>query len=67
MITALSPSELGAEVMRLVDDQKVTQSSIVSALGMHRSQLSAKIQTTAFALILYLCDGAQDQSKAAVR
>ncbi|MER6017282.1 hypothetical protein [Streptomyces anulatus] len=26
-----------------------------------------KIQTTAFALILYLCDGAQDQSKAAVR
>ncbi|MFJ1778797.1 hypothetical protein ACIOKA_19020 [Streptomyces anulatus] len=53
--------------MRLVDDQKVTQSSIATALGMHRSQLSAKIQTTAFALILYLCDGAQDQSKAAVR
>lgn len=64
MITALSPSELGAEVMRLVDDQKVAQSSIAAALGMHRSQLS---QTTAFAPILYLCDGAQDQSKAAVR
>ncbi|KND26894.1 hypothetical protein ACFYT5_23900 [Streptomyces anulatus] len=62
-----SQIELGAADMRLVDDQKATQSSIAAALGMHRSQISAKIQTTAFALILHLCDGAQDQSKAAVR
>ncbi|MEU8669447.1 hypothetical protein OG333_37005 [Streptomyces anulatus] len=44
MIAALPPSELGTEVMRLVDDQKVTQSSIAAVLGMHRSQLNTKIQ-----------------------
>ncbi|MFD5348594.1 Helicase associated domain protein [Streptomyces anulatus] len=44
VIATLPPSELGTEVMRLVDDQKVTQSSIAAVLGMHRSQLNTKIQ-----------------------
>ncbi|WP_371793058.1 Helicase associated domain protein [Streptomyces sp. NBC_01471] len=43
-LASLPPSGLGAEVMRLVDDLKVTQSSIAAALGMNRSQLNTKIQ-----------------------
>lgn len=44
-IAALPLSELGSEIIRLVEEEKVTQSSIAKALGMHRSQLNHKIQS----------------------
>ncbi|MFF5893819.1 Helicase associated domain protein [Streptomyces globisporus] len=43
-LVTLPPPELGAEVIRLVEKERVTQSSIAAALGMHRSQLNTKIQ-----------------------
>ncbi|MGW8487432.1 hypothetical protein [Streptomyces sp. NPDC055886] len=43
-LVSLPPPELGAEVIRLVEKERVTQSSIAAALGMHRSQLNTKIQ-----------------------
>lgn len=43
-LTVLPPDRAGQEIMRLVDDLKVTQASIADVLGMHRSQLNTKIQ-----------------------
>lgn len=37
-------ADLGGEIVRLVDEEKVTQSSIAEALGVHRSFLNTKLK-----------------------
>lgn len=37
-------TDLGGEIVRLVDEEKVTQSSIAEALGVHRSFLNTKLK-----------------------
>ncbi|GAA1011535.1 hypothetical protein GCM10009564_32720 [Streptomyces thermogriseus] len=43
-LQGLTGRELGSAIVRLVDEEHVTQSSIAAALGMHRSYLNAKIK-----------------------
>jgi len=43
-LRGLTGPELGAAIVRLADEEGVTQSSIAATLGMHRSYLNAKIK-----------------------
>ena len=44
VLRSLSGNDLGTEVLRLLDEKGVTQSSIAAELGMHRSYLNTKVK-----------------------